>query len=321
MRFAIAGTVTRDRVVTAAGATHTSLGGILYNALALARCAQPGDAILPIGRAGDDDREEILALLSACATIDASGVRFLPGGSNEVTLTYTSDDSRIETVVDRVGALTDEEILAAARADFLLANLISGWDFTPAQLARVAAERGTRVFLDIQSLTLARPGPNGTRAYQSIPAWRDWCAPVEVLKGNDAEISWFAGLPLVEPRDFERAADALLERGPRVVAITLGARGAFVASRADGATRPARAAARGRFVSAVPGVSVADTTGCGDAFASGFLAEYARTGDATRAACAGNALAALVAATSGLAAILALPDPAPLRDRLWRELA
>ncbi|MFN0150049.1 MAG: carbohydrate kinase family protein [bacterium] len=316
MEFAIAGTVTRDRVVAAAGDTHTSLGGILYNALALARCAEPGDVIRPIGRAGEDDRDEIAALFAACPAIDASGMRFLPGGSNAVTLTYTSDAARIETVEDRVGSLSDEELLGAARADFLLANLISGWDFTPAQIAR-AARGGARVLLDVQSVTLSRPLADGTRAYRAVPQWREWCAPVEVLKGNDAEISWFTGLPLAEPRDFERAADAVFECGPRVVAVTLDARGVFIAAHDGLGGRPR---ARARFVAAVPGVCVADTTGCGDSFASGFLAEYARTGDALRAACAGNALAALVAATRGLGPLLSLPDPAPLRERLLREL-
>ncbi len=316
MDFAIAGTVPRDRIITAAGDTHTSLGGILYNALALARCAAPGDVIRPIGRAGEDDHAEILKLFAACPAIDASGMRFVPGGSNEVTLTYTSNESRIETVVDRVGALSDDDLQSAARADFLLANLISGWDFTPAQLARAALGRA-RVLLDIQSVTLSRPLADGTRAYRAVPEWREWCAPVEVLKGNDAEIAWFTGLRLAEPRDFECAADAVFECGPRVVAVTLDARGVFIAARDR---LGGRSRARTRFIAAVPDVCVADPTGCGDTFASGFLAEYARTGDVLRAACAGNALAALVAATRGLGAVAALPDSAPLRDRLLRDL-
>jgi sugar/nucleoside kinase (ribokinase family) len=44
---------------------------------------------------------------------------------------------------------------------------------------------------------------------------------------------------------------------------------------------------------------VVDVTGAGDAFAAGFVAEYARTGDALAAARAGNALAAQVVGRVG----------------------
>lgn len=315
MRFAIAGIVNRDRVIMPGGAEHSSLGGILYNALTLARCASTGDTIRVIGRLGDEDRDEALALLGACPAIDSSGLVFRAGASNQATLAYASADRRVETLVDRVGSLEDAEILQAAGADFVLANLISGWDFTPAQLALLSGA-GARVLLDVQSLTLARPRADGTRAFRAVADWRDWCAHVEIVKGNAEEVAWFTGAGLEAVTELGRAARAVLECGPRVLVTTLGGRGCHVAWRDAG---QGEGGLRSRIVPAIPDVPVADPTGCGDAFASAFLAEYARTEDPLRAACAGNALAALVAATRGLRALLTLPDSAALCERLWRD--
>lgn len=317
MLFTILGTVNRDRIVTRGGERHESLGGILYNALALARCVGAGDRIRPVARLGEADRAEALDLLGGIEAIDPSGLVFAPGLSNEAVLEYTGPDDRTETLVDRVGPFSDGEVLAAGRADFLLANLISGWDFTPGQLARAARGGGARVLLDIQSLTLAPPGPDGRRAPRAVPDWAAWCAPVEILKGNRSEVGWFLGRTLGRPEDYEWAAERVLAEGPRVLVITLGGRGAYVAS-AGGMAAARRS--RGRVIPAAPGVRVADPTGCGDAFASGFLAEHARGGDPLRAVCAGNAIAALVAARQGLRALRDLPDPAPLAESLVRAV-
>lgn len=321
MLFAILGTVNRDRIVTEDGSVHESLGGVLYNALTLARCVGEGDRIRLVARLGEEDRAAVLALLAALETrdragarlalIDASGLAAVPGPSNETTLTYTGPDTRTETLIDRVAPLTDDEVRSAGEADFLLANLISGWDFTPAQLAGAVGVRGARVFLDIQSLNLAPPGPDGLRAQRDIPDWASWCAAVEIVKGNASEVGSLVGRRLASRHDLDWAASRVFEAGSRALVVTLGVRGAYAATRAGEGSAP-----RGRVVPAVPGVRVVDSTGCGDGFASAFLAEYAKSGDALRAACAGNAVAALVAARRGLAPLHDLPDPRPLTDRL-----
>jgi sugar/nucleoside kinase (ribokinase family) len=85
----------------------------------------------------------------------------------------------------------------------------------------------------------------------------------------------------------DMVAARLLDLAPRVV-LTLGEEGCLVATR-DGQTRvPA------------PGVDrVVDATGAGDAFAAGFVVEYARRGDAVAAARAGSEVAAQVVGRVG----------------------
>jgi fructokinase len=81
-----------------------------------------------------------------------------------------------------------------------------------------------------------------------------WAGFAHVIKLSDADAQWLYpdGTP-------EAVADALLERGVRLVVVTLGADGAF----AQTATAHARVAS--------PAVEVVDTVGAGDAFGAAFL--------------------------------------------------
>jgi 2-dehydro-3-deoxygluconokinase len=81
--------------------------------------------------------------------------------------------------------------------------------------------------------------------------------------------------------------------GCRVVALTLGAEGALVA------TPEHRERVPGRKVTSV------DASGAGDTFDGAFLAEHLRTGDPFRAGTYANAAAAL--ATQGYGAVAPMP--------------
>ena len=82
-----------------------------------------------------------------------------------------------------------------------------------------------------------------------------------VVKASDADLAY-----LDPDRSDVDAARALLARGPAVVLLTRGARGATVLSPG------------GEAEVAAPRIEVADTIGAGDAFGGGFLAWWRREG-------------------------------------------
>ena len=86
---------------------------------------------------------------------------------------------------------------------------------------------------------------------------------MDLMKVSDEECALLTGC--AEP---EAAAAALLAQGPKVVAVTLGGDGAYVACSAGGAR--------------VPGfpTRIVDTTGAGDSFWGGFLAGFIECGAA-----------------------------------------
>ncbi len=93
--------------------------------------------------------------------------------------------------------------------------------------------------------------------------------------------------------DPDKIVDFYLSVGPKIVALTLGADGALVATREKRERLPARPA------------KVVDATGAGDMFTGAFLAEYLRTGDPLAAGRYANVAAAL--STQGYGAVAPMP--------------
>ena len=77
-------------------------------------------------------------------------------------------------------------------------------------------------------------------------------ARLACLAVNETEAEFLTGLKVASGRDVEAAADALLARGPKTVVLTLGARGAYLASASGSALVPGFA------------VEAVDTTAAGD---------------------------------------------------------
>lgn len=101
---------------------------------------------------------------------------------------------------------------------------------------------------------------------------------IHVLSINRAEAA-----DLIGPRDPGATVDALLDLGPDVVTLRLGARGSIVADRDHRLSVGAAAA------------NVVDVTGAGNAYSGAFLARYAGTGgDLEAAAVAASAAAGTV---------------------------
>lgn len=101
----------------------------------------------------------------------------------------------------------------------------------------------------------------------------------DIVKLSDEDLGWLEG-----PGDMAALAGSILSRGPSLVLVTEGAKGAHGFTREGAAFRPAER------------VTVADTVGAGDTFNAGVLAGLARDGHLTRPGLAALPQAALAAA-------------------------
>ncbi|WP_052850371.1 carbohydrate kinase family protein [Streptomyces avicenniae] len=123
-------------------------------------------------------------------------------------------------------------------------------------LCRAQRQRGVTVAADLNVRPAVQPDRDAYRA-----ACRALASSVDVLKASDEDLAWlYPGTP---PAD---AARRLLDAGPRLVAVTLGARGALAVT----AAHEVRVAA--------PEVTVVDTVGAGDAFQAALLDAVAGQG-------------------------------------------
>jgi ribokinase len=193
-----------------------------------------------LARVGDDAHGRLLLDSQRAAGVDTAGV--LVGGAPTGVALITVDPSGDNSIVVSPGAngrLTPEDVQSAG-------NLLAISRVVSAQL-EIPLETVVEVVRNLAPGSRFVLNPSPPRA---LPA--EVLAACDPLIVNEHEARVIVGEDLGDsPEDW---ASALLALGPRSVVITLGARGALVAS-AEGAAR-------------VPSVKVetVDTTGAGDAF-------------------------------------------------------
>lgn len=117
---------------------------------------------------------------------------------------------------------------------------------------------------------------------------------------------------MTEEPDYEKAALKILKQGPRIVAVTLGEKGAMIATQQHCET-----------VKATPVEKIIDTTGAGDCFWGGFLSKYLKYGkgievlsweEIMQCAVMGNSVAGLCVQKRG--GIPSVPNKEELSD-IW----
>jgi len=235
-----------------------------------------------LGCVGDDGLGAFLLGEAQAAGVDPSAVVTVPGIATGVALIMVGADgtNRIIVVAGANGELDADLVRTHFRSAptpaVVLCQLEIPVDGVAAAL-RLGRERG--------SVTVLNPAP-AAHLPAELLADVDWLIPneheAELLLGSAHGYPVAEGIDSIE--DGLRVARALRSRGPRAVAVTLGARGA-VAVDAGGV----------EHVLAPFPVTAVDTTAAGDAFCGTFAAGLAAGLEppvALRRACAAGALTA-----------------------------
>jgi ribokinase len=233
--------------------------------------ARAGGRVTFVARVGDDMFGERAVEGFRHDGIDVTHVVRDPDAASGVALIFVAADGEnsIGVASGANGRLSPGDVQRAEgvirSADVLLMQLE-----TPLETVRAAAEiassAGVRVILN--------PAP-------AQPLGEDVLRHVSILTPNESESELLTGIKVEGEPGAARAADALLERGFEAVIVTLGADGAFVA------TRDRREHVPGFQVQAV------DTTAAGDVFNGTLSVSLAEGKDLTQAVRFANAAAAL----------------------------
>jgi len=238
--------------------------------------AKLGIETVVLGAIGDDELGELLVQMLDRHGVDTTRLVRKQDDRTSVSILLIGDDGERQVVVRLPGAnshlsLDDVDFDAIAEADLLH---VGGVDvlgkFAGAPLREVMAfarSRGVPTSLDVL-------GPCDERIAERLaPALRD----ADYFLPNADQLTGMTGCS--EPAE---AAAALRRLGVGCVVATLGADGSLVSSDRGEAFLPAF------------DVPVLDTTGCGDAFAAGFIVGVLSGQDEQSAAWLGTAAAAQV---------------------------
>ncbi len=305
---AVVGTVNLDSIVTADGARHESLGGILYNGIVLGHLLEgTGIRVRLCARLGAEHREEALRLLADVPAVDPSGLIADPGGTNVSHLDYSQGPERVEWVEFRVAPLVPKDLAGIESARAILVNMISGRDLTPATV-RVFRECSPALFLlDVQALVRSAEKPRRTRP---VSGWQEWCSLFDVVRGNECEIKYLCN----SSDSLDEALRRILEAGAGEVLATRGAAGSLRATlekeRLDGERSHSERLREERLhIEEIPAVRCErplDPTGCGDAYLAGVCAARVLGLAPDVAPHLGSYVASRVVALRGLAELAAL---------------
>ena len=313
MRVGIIGLINHDTIYMAGGRRIQDLGGILYNTTVMADLVGEGDALYPISRIGTDCYDAMRAMLDPRPVVSNRGVRVSRTGTSRNRIRYDENMEKVEQLTNHIGPIPFEQIEPFLDLDALLVNFIVGDDLSLETMAAVRERATGLLYLDVHNLCLGIDA-EGYRLRRAPEDWQRWIEMFDVVQMNEVEARLLAGAdneaeaacgpgvpvrpgqpggPLDSEDDFIAFGRSVISLGPSVCVITRGPLGPVTVFRTD---RETRAIA----IPSEPAREVVDTTGCGDAFAAGFVVEYAATKDPVGATRLANRVASVNCTVAGL---------------------
>ncbi|MCY3714374.1 MAG: carbohydrate kinase family protein [Gemmatimonadetes bacterium] len=307
MRVGIIGLINHDTIFMAGGRRIQDLGGILYNTTVMADLVGEGDALYPISRIGTDCYDAMRAMLDLRPVVSNRGIRVSQTGTSRNRIRYDEDLEKVEQLTNHIGPIPFEQIEPFLDLDALLVNFIVGDDISLETMAAVREKTTGLLYLDVHNLCLGIDA-EGYRRKRAPEDWQRWIEMFDVVQMNEVEARLLAGTagageqaggpgglggPLDSEDDFIVFGRSVIALGPSVCVITRGPLGPVTVYRKD---REPEAF----VIPSEPVRDVVDTTGCGDAFAAGFVVEYAATKDPVGATRLANRVASLNCTVAGL---------------------
>jgi len=273
---------------------HTEIhaGGVTGNNLT--QVARLGATAGWLGLLGDDESGRLITKAFTEDGLDLSGIEVVPG--EQSTFTWIPVDARGERCIYMFPNVNGK--LAASQVRTRFATHIRGarhFHTEASQLPlppivagmEIASDAGVRVIFDLDVAPSYFASAKLGTADELLTALK----LVDVLKPCKA-----AAREITGETDYEKIATKLLSLGPKVVAVTMGAEGALLATGGEM-----------EHVAAFQ-VKVVDSTGAGDAFMGGLSFGLLRGWDLRNAGLFANACAAICCTRIGARAMGSLEE-------------
>ena len=249
MTLLVVGSIALDSVTTPFGETADALGGSAVFFSAAGSLLNP---VSVVGVVGDDYPTDELERWVERG-VDWSAVEHAPGESFRWKGRYSYDLQNRETLETRLGVFADfEPKITEAQCD-------ARYVF----LGNIDPELQLTVLDQVRKPELVACDTMNYWIQSKRDALMDLMGRIDILMVNDSEARELSG-----DWNIYRAARWILEQGPSMAVIKQGEYGAVLVDK-DSTF----------YVPAYPLEEIFDPTGAGDAFAGGFMAHLARTGD------------------------------------------
>jgi len=292
MRIGIIGIINHDTIEMANGRVLYDLGGILYNTIVLADVVDKESVLYPISRIGADCYENLAETLASRTNVSIDGINLSPKGTSRNHIRYDASMEKIGRLTNHIGSIPLTQVEPYVDCDALLVNFIVGDDINLETMKEIRKRSSGLLYLDVHNLCLAIDA-EGYRHRRAPANWREWIGLFDIAQMNEVEAQLLAGGNLEHTEDFIAFGETVIVMGPSTFISTRGSLGSVTVYQQNGKTNSI-------VTSPETAPDLVDTTGCGDAFAAGFLVSYLSTKDPAQATQLATRVATLNCAVAGM---------------------
>jgi len=258
----VAGSITKDFIWRPGKRLRISLGGLLYNTVALS-ALMPDATVVPVANVGKDVFNDVAKLLSHFTNVSLEGMRRVDRRNARCYLNFESGTHSNDGSVVPITLADLERFLDA---DIVMLTFPTGHEMTLRSLKSIRRKAKCPLYIDYHMLVHGG-GRAGTRPSQGLREWADWISVADFAQFNRFEAGHLLGLPVDTKSDALSFGRALFTDRTRAIVVTLGKKGSFVIRSTDGGLVC-------DHISSPRCRVVIDTLGSGDVYSAGFIAQY-----------------------------------------------
>lgn len=266
MKIGVVGTIIKDRIYPSKGNEIRSFGGIFYTLSILGNLLSKADEIYPVCHLGFDIYDEIIKRLSQYKNIRTSGIKKASQKNTAVRLVYKDQENRDEFLTNILPPIEFDHIQSVGQMDIWLVNFITGFEMSLETFQRFCQQQSGLILMDFHSLSLDI-NEEGRRILRQLPNWNQWISGVDILQMNDKEAATLTNGENLTREEFIQFGKEVIKKNIQIFHITRGSKGSLLFYRNEYKIMKME-------IPAHDVDEVVDVTGCGDAFAAGFLVFY-----------------------------------------------
>ena len=273
-KIGLIGSFVLDRIEPFNGDKIEGFGGLYYSLIVESFLLNNTTEIYPFSKVGEDFFQRLINILSKYKNINKSGIIKTAQPNNRVYLKYYSENERNEYSINVLPSLRFDEINFPVNLDFLYINFISGRELRLKTLKKIRKSLTCPIHIDFHYLALGFR-KNGLRYARPFPNWREWLKCGDIIQMNEQESQILIGKE--NNYDYFRFAEEILSNGSKIFLLTLGDKGSVLFYNNNSEIKMVN----------IPPFSYGDAkevTGCGDAYAAGFISEFIFTNDPEKSA-------------------------------------
>ncbi|MCB7482172.1 carbohydrate kinase family protein [Christiangramia sediminis] len=295
-KIAILGPIPRDTILTHKNEKIQKYGCATHPAIALAKLLEDKGEVIIISHVHKKDHAEIQKLLSPYKNIDLRGLDCTKDRGTVIELKFLDQNNRLEKQTAFMNPILPEDVQPFLDAHAFVFVPITDFEISLSTLKYIKENSAGLIIFDAHGPTTAM-NINGSRERKFWIDRDEWFPYIDILKMNleESYCCWFKNEYNIEEMGhydeenidhLDEFAEYVLEKGVKILYITLDSRGCVAYSKKNGKILK-------DWIESVPVDEVIDTTGCGDSFAGGLAYGLTYYNDTVTAARYANTLGAL----------------------------